>query len=219
MIVQIYEVQDADEARKLCDLGVDHIGVLVGNGDFPREIPIEIARGVFEGVVAPAKKVALSLSSDLLFIEKIVRGLRPDILHLGSLLSDFNVPKMMELKRTLPQLPLMRSIPVIDQESVDAAEKFAAVSDFLLLDTYQKADQQIGATGVIHDWTISRRIVGRINVPVILAGGLGADNVCEAIRAVKPAGVDSKTRTDHEGSHRKDLAKVRAFVRSAKGMK
>lgn len=51
---------------------------------------------------------------------------------------------------------------------------------------------------------------------MILAGGLGPDNVQEAIRSVQPAGVDSKTKTDSEGTHSKDLVKVEAFHRAAK---
>ena len=64
---------------------------------------------------------------------------------------------------------------------------------------------------------MSRRIVESVAVPAILAGGLGPENVREAIRAVSPAGVDSKTKTDRgDGTHAKDLAKVRAFVEAAK---
>ena len=48
--------------------------------------------------------------------------------------------------------------------------------------------------------TISRRIVELVRTPVILAGGLGPDNVAEAILVVRPAGVDSKTKTDQSGS-------------------
>jgi phosphoribosylanthranilate isomerase len=67
---------------------------------------------------------------------------------------------------------------------------------------------------VTHDWSISRMIVESVRTPVILAGGLGPDNVKEAIWSVRPAGVDSKTRTDREGTHSKDLGKVEAFYRA-----
>jgi phosphoribosylanthranilate isomerase len=67
-----------------------------------------------------------------------------------------------------------------------------------------------------HDWSISRRIVEQVHVPVILAGGLGADNVADAIRAVRPAGVDSKTKTDHDSSHAKDIERVRRFHEAAR---
>jgi len=51
---------------------------------------------------------------------------------------------------------------------------------------------------------------------VILAGGLGPDNVAEAIRAVQPAGVDSKTKTDRGGTHHKDLDQVCRFHEAAR---
>ena len=110
----------------------------------------------------------------------------------------------------------MRSIPVIGEESIKLAEKYDGVADYLLLDTYRKKDSQCGATGEVHNWEISRKIVESVKIPVILAGGLGPDNVAEAIRKVKPAGVDSKTKTDKIGSHRKDLEKVKEFVKIAK---
>ena len=59
-------------------------------------------------------------------------------------------------------------------------------------------------------------IVESVRTPVILAGGLGPDNVAEAIRAVQPTGVDSKTRTDFGDTHTKDLIKVEAFNKAAK---
>jgi len=64
---------------------------------------------------------------------------------------------------------------------------------------------------------LDRKIVESVHIPVIIAGGLGPDNVVQAITAVRPAGVDSKTRTDkNDGSHTKDLQKVREFVSVAK---
>jgi len=90
------------------------------------------------------------------------------------------------------------------------------VADFLLLDSYDPGTQQFGALGRVHDWSLSRRIVDDVGIPVILAGGLGPENVAAAIAAVRPAGVDSKTRTDRLDGSGKDLAKVQAFVAAAK---
>jgi phosphoribosylanthranilate isomerase len=50
--------------------------------------------------------------------------------------------------------------------------------------------KELGGTGRIHDWTLSRKIVETVPVPVILAGGLNAENVAEAIDTVQPFGVD-----------------------------
>jgi phosphoribosylanthranilate isomerase len=66
-------------------------------------------------------------------------------------------------------------------------------------------------------WERDRRIVECVGIPVIVAGGLGPENVRAAIAASNPAGVDSKTRTDKpDGSRAKDLDRVRAFVRAAR---
>ena len=62
MIVQIYEVTIAREARALHALRVNHIGVLVGDGSFPREQEIENARHIFAVISTGSKTSALSLS-------------------------------------------------------------------------------------------------------------------------------------------------------------
>lgn len=65
MIVQIYEVTNPAEAKKLAKLGVDHIGVLVGKGRYPREMNYKETDKIFKAIPKEAKKVALTLSSDL----------------------------------------------------------------------------------------------------------------------------------------------------------
>ena len=110
----------------------------------------------------------------------------------------------------------MRSIPVIGEESVEMAKSYEGVADYLLLDSHKINDNQVGATGMVHDWNISKKIVESVKIPVILAGGLGADNVASAIQKIRPYGVDSKTRTDKKESHEKDINEVIKFVQNAK---
>jgi phosphoribosylanthranilate isomerase len=82
MIVQIYEVTTSAEARALGAMGVDHIGVLVGDGSFPREQTIEKAREIFAAIPSGSKASALSLSHDVDLIVRLIAALLPDILHL-----------------------------------------------------------------------------------------------------------------------------------------
>lgn len=216
MIVQIYETQSADEARQMSLLGVDHIGVLVGNGDLPREFNIHDAREIFSGVRKGAKRTALSLSQDLVEIIEIANALHPHILHIGTWPEHITPDDVEKLKSRFPDIKMMRAIPVIDESSIALCSEYEGIADFLLLDTHKSGDSQYGATGLTHDWAISAEIVKSVKIPVILAGGLGPDNVAEAIQAVRPAGVDSKTKTDITGEHNKDLEKVRVFVERAK---
>ena len=72
----------------------------------------------------------------------------------------------------------------------------------------------LGGTGRTHDWDISREIVRSTSVPVILAGGLTADNVYAAVRKVRPFGVDVNSGV--ETDTRKDPQKMKAFIEAAK---
>lgn len=216
MLVQIYETGNADEARALAAAGVDHVGVLVGRGAFPRERTVVEARAIFAALPRRAKRVALSLSPDLGEIARVIEQAGPDIIHLGASAERFGAAMSADVKRGYPGVKLMRSIPVVDEASIAFAKAHDGIADFLLLDSHAPGDAQIGALGRTHDWAISRRIVETVAVPAILAGGLGPENAAEAIRAVRPAGVDSKTKTDRPGTHAKDIAAVRAFVRAAR---
>jgi len=120
------------------------------------------------------------------------------------------------LKMRFPEVPIIRAIPVLDETSIEIAHSYQGVADFLLLDSYDLERRQFGALGRTHDWSLSRRIVDEVGIPVILAGGLGPENVAAAIAAVRPAGGDSKTKTDRPGASGKDFAKVEAFVAAAK---
>jgi len=216
MLVQIYEVQTPQEALALAKLGVDHIGVLVGDGAFPRELSPAQTTAIFTALPPRTKRVALSLSADPEEVARVVMETQPDIIQVQAAIEDFSVPMTRVLKRRLPQVPIMRAIPVIDETSIDIAASYRGVADWLLLDSWDADTGQFGALGRIHDWSLSRRIVDSVGIPVILAGGLGPENVAEAIAAVRPAGVDSKTRTDRADGTSKDLERVREFVAAAK---
>ena len=216
MIVQVYEVSSPEEARALSGFGVDHIGVLVGDGTFPREQSIEHAIRIFAAIAAPSKGSALSLSADLNLIREIVSELNPPILHLGASTDVLLPSDIATLKKEFPLLKIMRSIPVVGSESVPLAKTYAGIADILLLDSHKPGDKQIGALGITHNWYLDKQIVESVSIPVIVAGGLGAENVVDAIKSVHPAGVDSKTKTDKkDGSHTKDLEEVRKFTVAA----
>ena len=216
MLVQIFEVQTPAEAAGLARLGVDHIGVLVGDGAFPREQSTAQTKAIFAAVPADKKRVALSLAANLDEVARVVAGTRPDIVQVQAEIHDFSVAMTTELRMRFPRIPIMRAVPVIDETSIEIARSYRGVADFLLLDSYDLERRQFGALGRTHDWSLSRRIVDEVGIPVILAGGLGPDNVVAAVAAVRPAGVDSKTKTDRTGASGKDLAKVEAFVAAAK---
>jgi phosphoribosylanthranilate isomerase len=105
-----------------------------------------------------------------------------------------------DLRAALPGIRLVQVIHVTGEESVDEAQSIAPQVDALLLDSGNQAlaVKELGGTGRTHDWTISRRIREAVTKPIFLAGGLKPDNVAEAIREVRPFGLDlcSGVRTD-----------------------
>jgi phosphoribosylanthranilate isomerase len=96
------------------------------------------------------------------------------------------------IRASLPGVKLVQVIHVVGDESVDEACELAGRVDAILLDSGDPklAVKELGGTGRRHDWRLSRRIVETCGRPVFLAGGLNADNVCEAIESVQPFGLD-----------------------------
>ncbi len=218
MIVQIYALTSAEDAAAVADLGADHIGVVVGkHGLFFDELTYAQAGAIFAVLPPAAVKVALSMSTDTEEIFEMAETVRPDIVHVSVHVDE--VPPMAGLRERLAAIgiKLMRAIPVTSEGSIVHALRYQEAADYLLLDS--KIPGRLGATGQIHDWNISRRIVEPCRVPIILAGGLSPENVAEAIRVVRPWGVDSfplTSRTDQP--LRKDLKKVRRFIAAARGL-
>jgi phosphoribosylanthranilate isomerase len=116
-----------------------------------------------------------------------------------------------DLKDALPGIAVVQVIHVSGTESVDEAVLFAPHVDAILLDSGNQKIlvKELGGTGRIHDWTVSREIRERVGVPLFLAGGLTPENVGQAIEEVGPFGLDlcSGVRTDGK----LDAAKLRRF--------
>jgi phosphoribosylanthranilate isomerase len=221
VIIQIYTVQSPAEARALAALGVDHLGVTPGQRGLPGEVDLATARAIVEALDGAATSLALSVDSDPDAIEAMVRAVRPDVLHLCGLTGRLPPQAVRALRARLPGLGVMQAVSVSGPEALDVALAYQEVADYLILDTQAPDIAGIGASGQTHDWRVSRQIVRRTRVPVILAGGLSPENVAEAIRAVRPWGVDSLTHTNRPlpgGGFRKDLERVRQFVVAARGI-
>lgn len=119
-----------------------------------------------------------------------------------------------ELRRDLPGIALVQVIHVTDAAAVELARAAAEHVNALLLDSGNPAlaVKELGGTGRVHDWEISRRIRETVAVPVFLAGGLTPANVATAIRMVQPYGLDlcSGVRTNDA----LDKVKLAAFFQA-----
>ena len=124
----------------------------------------------------------------------------------------------------MPGSPLEHRVPTLD-----IAKAFEPTSDCFLTDTLlmdspdtepdtQPVQGFVGITGQTCSWDCAARLVAASDIPVILAGGISPDNVVDGILQVRPAGIDSCTRTnslDNQGSpirFKKDIEKVKNMV-------
>lgn len=240
-IIQIYEIQTPDQAGDMIALGVDHIGsVLLSADDRPDPV-------LKETISVVRRKGAVSCLIPL-FREPdaVVDALacyRPHIVHFCDRLDESEADSLHAamalqeaVKRRFPGVRIMRSIPIgqppqANRETVlMLAERLEPLSDLFLTDTVithepgiQSDDDQpvagfVGITGLTCDWSVAAQLAARSRIPVILAGGISPENVVEAIRRVRPFGVDSCTCTnavDAAGRpmrFRKDPTRVGALV-------
>ena len=105
--------------------------------------------------------------------------------------------------------PVVKAVRVKNADSLAGIEKYRVSA--LLLDAW--SDQQYGGTGENFDWQLARKLTARL--PLILAGGLNPDNVAEAIRVVKPYGVDVSSGVEVSPGE-KDHDKIRKFIQQVR---
>ena len=222
MFTQIYSIQTVEEALACVEAGADRVGVLVGvpGGKFPCAIHEDEAKRIFDALSGKAVRVLISVADNEEDILSQTERLSPDVLHLCANFEG-SAEFCEKLKKRMPEVKLMEAVGIVDESAIEDARKKAEYADLLILDSVSKTVPGVGAAGITHDWSIDRRIVESVDIPVILAGGLGPDNVAEAIEAVHPAGVDSLTKTsvvENGVLVRKDIDKVREFCRIAKSL-
>ncbi len=215
MIIQIYSMTSVGDAAMVAEAGADQIGVVVAEpGIVPEGIGAAAAREILAAIRPRARGVALSLSDDREEICAMVDAVRPDIVHVAA--REIEPEDCAWIRERVAPVRLLRAIAVRAGETLAEADAHQDAADYLMLDSGAKGLPFAGAIGETHDWQISRAIVERSRIPVILAGGLSAENVGQAIAMVRPWGVDSFTHTDVPGQRgSKDPARVRAFIAAA----
>lgn len=107
-----------------------------------------------------------------------------------------------QLKNVLPNTKIIQVLHVLDLSSLEEAIEISKYVDALLLDSGNPnlSTKELGGTGRVHNWEISKKIVENVNVPVFLAGGINPANASKAIKEVRPYGLDlcSGVRTNGE---------------------
>ena len=219
-MIQIYSIQTVEEALQCVQAGAEAIGVAVATGaNLPAEVPEATCAEIFAALEGRAQRVLLVVTQTEEETVEYVRRLQPDILQLCGNRLPATPEFAAQCRAVRPGLRVLQAVGVDGPEAIDRAKYFAGFCDILILDSIAPGIAGIGAAGRTHDWSIDAEIVRSVPCPVVLAGGLDAENVRAAIEAVRPWGVDSFTRTSDrlpDGGSRKNIEKVRAFVQAAR---
>ncbi len=178
--------------------GADAIG-LVFYGKSPRAVDIAQARAVIAALPPFVTSVGLFVNAEVAEVEHVLAGLPLDLLQFHG---DETPDYCRQFER--PYIKAVRMAEGIDLETV--AEQYAEAKA-LLVDSYQK--DVPGGTGHTFDWA---RIPEGLAKPIILAGGLGPDNIEQAVRQVRPYAVDVSSGVE-AAKGIKDVDKIAAFMR------
>jgi len=206
--VKICCIASVAEAWMAIEHGASAIGLVSampsGPGPIAEELIAEIAAPVPPGVAS----FLLTCKQDAASIIDQQRRTRVNTIQICDRLVDGTYE---DLRKALPGISLVQVIHVTGPEAVHEALAISSHVDAILLDSGNQSlkVKELGGTGRTHDWALSRAIRESVEVPVYLAGGLKPENVGEAIRAVRPFGVDvcSGLRTDG----RLDESKLKSF--------
>lgn len=211
--VQIAGVSSLDEALACERAGADAVGFTVrlphGLHD---ELTEDKARSIVAAMPPFIATVAITYVDNARDAVDLCRFLGVSTLQLHG---EFPTREIPLIRAGLPHLRIIRGLNVTGRDSVAQAREVERRVDALILDTFDPATGRRGATGKTHDWTLSREIAGRARVPVILAGGLTADNVADAIATVRPWAVDVHSGVEDAGG-RRNFDEIRRFVAAAK---
>ncbi len=211
--VKICCMASREEAALAMSMGADALGLVSAMPSGPGPIADELIADIAATVPPPIATFLLTCRQDAEGIIEQHAMCRTSTLQLVDTVAPAELCK---LRVRLPGIKLVQVIHVGGEESIEEAREVSGLVDALLLDSGNQklAVKELGGTGRVHDWNISRRIREAVAVPLFLAGGLNARNVREAIAAVRPHGVDicSGVRT----AGRLDPTKLRPFIHAVK---
>ncbi len=210
--IKVCGITTAGDARMAASAGVDAVGL----NFYPksaRYLPPENARAVVDALPVGIAKVGLFVNADVGEVCQTFDRLGLDLIQLHG-------DEPPEVMSQLGDRPVIRAFrlgpdglkPVA--EYIDECRRLDRLPRLVLLDAYQAGSY--GGTGRVADWRVAAEYpASDWHPPLVLAGGLTAEKVGSAIRAVRPAAVDTASGVESTPGH-KDPALVEAFVREAR---
>ncbi len=187
--IKICCIASVEEARAAIRAGASALGLVSSMPSGPGVIPESLIAEIAAAVPPPIATFLLTSSQDAGAIIAQQRRCRTNTVQLCDRLTSGNYA---DLRGAMPGVSLVQVIHVTGEESLQEALSVAPHVDALLLDSGNQSlmVKELGGTGRVHDWSVSRRIREQVRIPIFLAGGLRPENVREAIQQVGPFGLD-----------------------------
>lgn len=212
--VKICGNRTIEEALMAFRAGADAVGLIVGTR-YKTEDELD-THTASEILTALPPYISTTLVTHLISADEVMEIHRRVPTSVIQLQDEITPREITKLKNLLPHVKLIKAIHIENMTTIETAKSFAPYVDALLADSRTK--DRIGGTGITHDWGISSKIVSQINKPLILAGGLNTSNVLDAIRQVRPFGVDVNSGVEFADG-KKDPKKINDFVRLCKNVR
>ena len=203
--VKIGGITNLADARAAIAAGADALGFVFVPGT-PRYISPDLAGEIVRELPPFIARVGLFVDAETRTVaEALVRSGMDTLQFHGEETPDF----VRQFRRAVK---VMKAFRVRGEETLLRLPAYADAADAILLDAYVAGAH--GGTGAQFDWelAIQARALGR---PLVLAGGLTPANVAEAVRTVRPYGVDVSSGVE-SAPGQKDPAKLEEFVRAAR---
>ena len=211
--VKICANKSIDDAKISIDAGADIIGILVGqkhnSDDFVDKYKAKEIADYAKDKCDVSLVTHLTKATDII---ELTRFIGNNIIQLHS---DIDEDEVEKIAKELPNIKLVRLIHVSKDGKICTDYKKMKYANYYLLDSFNLNTDQIGGTGLTHDWNKSGELIRILDKPTFLAGGLNPENVEIAIKKARPYGVDVNSGCkNHKGM--KDKEKVEKFVFNAK---
>ena len=213
--VKICANKSVEDAKKCLDAKAHIIGILVGQEHNSRDFVDKHEAKEINAFVG--RRSSVSLVTHLTSADEIIeltKFIGNNVIQLHSDIAEDEVEK---IAKALPNVKLVRLIHISQDGEIVTDYKKMKYADFYLLDSFNLKTNQVGGTGLTHDWHKSSELIRVLNKPTFLAGGLNPENVAEAIKISKPYGVDVNSGCKNEKGV-KDEKKVSQFVYNAKSV-
>ena len=195
--IKICGITNLQDAKVAIDEGVDAIG-LVFCENSPRYINISRAKEIVENTTPFVNRVGLFVDAREEYINNVLKEVTLDTLQFHGQES--------EQACALYNKPYIKAIRMNENINLsEEAEKYFS-AHALLLDTY--IEGLPGGTGIVFDWDLIPKDIAK---PIILAGGLNASNVKDAIKKISPYAVDVSGGVEAEKG-KKDPSKIKEFI-------